>query len=151
MAPTTKKTGTGAAKTAKTDKREHRQRKNRQKAREARRDDAGKHLGEVTDRKRQPIRTIRRIPGHGIQGRCGGGHKDARRPRTAGSADDKESPAAPPQNAGGEISAGDLVRLADVGVKIERLSRGESTENQSVSGKVEHKEPSRFRSKRRQI
>ena len=37
-----------------------------------------------------------------------------------------------------EISAGDLVRLADVGAKIERLSRGESTENQSVSGKVEH-------------
>lgn len=37
-----------------------------------------------------------------------------------------------------EISAGDLVRLAGVGVKIERLSRGESTENQSVSGKVEH-------------
>lgn len=37
-----------------------------------------------------------------------------------------------------EISAGDLVRLADVGVKIERLSRGESTENQSVSGKVAH-------------
>lgn len=37
-----------------------------------------------------------------------------------------------------EISAGDLVRLADVGVKIERLSRGESTENQSVSGKLAH-------------
>lgn len=38
-----------------------------------------------------------------------------------------------------EISASDLVRLADVGVKIERLSRGESTENQSVSGSVAHK------------
>lgn len=37
-----------------------------------------------------------------------------------------------------EISAGDLVRLADVGVKIERLSRGESTENQNVSGKLAH-------------
>lgn len=37
-----------------------------------------------------------------------------------------------------KISAGDLVRLADVGVKIEKLSRGESTENQSVSGKVAH-------------
>lgn len=37
-----------------------------------------------------------------------------------------------------EISAGDLVRLADVGVKIERLSRGESTENQTVSGKLAH-------------
>lgn len=38
-----------------------------------------------------------------------------------------------------EITAGDLIRLADVGVKIERLSRGESTENQSVSGTVAHK------------
>ena len=37
------------------------------------------------------------------------------------------------------ISASDLVRLADVGVKIERLSRGESTENQNVSGAVSHK------------
>jgi len=38
-----------------------------------------------------------------------------------------------------QISASDLVRLADVGVKIERLSRGESTENQNVSGAVSHK------------
>jgi len=38
-----------------------------------------------------------------------------------------------------EISAGDLIRLADVGVKIERLSRGESTENQNVSGTLAHK------------
>ncbi|MCD8308905.1 MAG: hypothetical protein LUD19_03540 [Clostridia bacterium] len=37
-----------------------------------------------------------------------------------------------------EISAGDLIRLADVGVKIERLSRGESTENQNVSGTLAH-------------
>ena len=35
-----------------------------------------------------------------------------------------------------EISASDIVRLADVGVKIERLSRGESTENQNVSGNI---------------
>lgn len=35
------------------------------------------------------------------------------------------------------ITASDLVRLADVGVKIERLSRGESTEN--VGGSVAHK------------
>lgn len=38
-----------------------------------------------------------------------------------------------------EISAADLIRLADVGVKIERLSRGQSTENQNVSGSVAHK------------
>lgn len=38
-----------------------------------------------------------------------------------------------------QISTADLVRLVDVGVKIERLSRGESTENQSVSGSVAHK------------
>lgn len=37
-----------------------------------------------------------------------------------------------------QISAGDLIRLADVGVKIERLSRGESTENQNVSGTLAH-------------
>lgn len=100
MATTTKKTGTGATEIAKTDKNTEKE-KASQKACKARRNDAGKHLGEVTDRKRQPIRTICRIPRHGIQGRCGSGHKDARRPRTAGSADDKESPAAPPQNAGG--------------------------------------------------
>jgi len=34
----------------------------------------------------------------------------------------------------GEISAADIVRLVDVGVKIERLSRGESTENKQISG-----------------
>lgn len=38
-----------------------------------------------------------------------------------------------------QISAADLIRLADVGVKIERLSRGQSTENQNVSGSVAHK------------
>lgn len=37
-----------------------------------------------------------------------------------------------------EISASDIVRLADVGVKIERLSRGESTENQNVRGEIEY-------------
>ena len=36
----------------------------------------------------------------------------------------------------GEIEAGDMVRMIDVGVKIERLSRGESTEKQEVSGKT---------------
>ncbi len=35
-----------------------------------------------------------------------------------------------------ELSAQDIARLADVGVKIERLSRGDSTENTAVSGKV---------------
>lgn len=38
-----------------------------------------------------------------------------------------------------EISATDLIRLADVGVKIERLSRGESTENQTVNGSIARK------------
>ena len=33
-----------------------------------------------------------------------------------------------------ELSAADIVRLVDVGVKIERLSRGESTENKQISG-----------------
>lgn len=39
-----------------------------------------------------------------------------------------------------EITAADIVRLVDVGVKIERLSRGESTENKKISGeaKVTH-------------
>lgn len=36
-----------------------------------------------------------------------------------------------------EITTADLVRLADVGVKIERLSRGETTEN--VGGNIAHK------------
>ena len=35
-----------------------------------------------------------------------------------------------------EITAADLVRLVDVGVKIERLSRGESTENRQISGEA---------------
>lgn len=35
-----------------------------------------------------------------------------------------------------DLSAQDIARLADVGVKIERLSRGDSTENTAVSGKV---------------
>ena len=39
-----------------------------------------------------------------------------------------------------EITAADIVRLVDVGVKIERLSRGESTERQEIAGeaKVHH-------------
>ena len=39
-----------------------------------------------------------------------------------------------------EITAADIVRLVDVGVKIERLSRGESTERQEITGeaKVHH-------------
>ena len=35
-----------------------------------------------------------------------------------------------------EITASDIVRLVDVGVKIERLSRGESTENKQISGEA---------------
>ena len=35
------------------------------------------------------------------------------------------------------ITAAEAARLAEVGVKIERLSRGQSTENQSINGKVE--------------
>jgi hypothetical protein len=35
-----------------------------------------------------------------------------------------------------ELSAADIVRLVDVGVKIERLSRGESTENKQISGEA---------------
>lgn len=40
-----------------------------------------------------------------------------------------------------DISASDLVRMVDVAVKVERLSRGESTENQAVThaGEVEVK------------
>lgn len=40
-----------------------------------------------------------------------------------------------------EITAAELTRMVDVGVKVERLSRGESTENQAVthSGEVEVK------------
>lgn len=37
-----------------------------------------------------------------------------------------------------DISASDIARLVDIGVKIERLSRGESTENQKVRGEVTH-------------
>ena len=35
-----------------------------------------------------------------------------------------------------EIAAADVVRMMDIGVKIERLSRGESTEKQEISGNV---------------
>ncbi|MDR1630081.1 MAG: hypothetical protein LBS36_07720 [Oscillospiraceae bacterium] len=35
-----------------------------------------------------------------------------------------------------EIEAKDIARLVDVGVKIERLSRGESTENKQISGEA---------------
>lgn len=42
----------------------------------------------------------------------------------------------------GEISPSDVARLVDIGVKIERLSRGEATENQHISGDINthHKE-----------
>ena len=35
-----------------------------------------------------------------------------------------------------DISASDIIRLVDTGVKIERLSRGESTENRHISGEA---------------
>lgn len=35
-----------------------------------------------------------------------------------------------------EITPSDVARLVDVGVKIERLSRGEATENQHISGDI---------------
>ncbi len=35
-----------------------------------------------------------------------------------------------------DIAAADVVRMVDVGVKIERLSRGESTERQELSGEA---------------
>lgn len=35
-----------------------------------------------------------------------------------------------------EISPADLVRLFDVGVKIERLSRGDTTSNAKISGEA---------------
>lgn len=35
-----------------------------------------------------------------------------------------------------EIDASDMVRMVDVGVKIERLSRGESTERQEIGGET---------------
>lgn len=35
-----------------------------------------------------------------------------------------------------EIAASDMVRMVDVGVKIERLSRGESTERQEIGGET---------------
>lgn len=35
-----------------------------------------------------------------------------------------------------EITASDMVRMVDVGVKIERLSRGESTERQEIGGET---------------
>nr|WP_325297138.1 hypothetical protein [uncultured Dysosmobacter sp.] len=36
----------------------------------------------------------------------------------------------------GEISAADLVRMVDIGVKVENLSRGESTERREIGGEV---------------
>lgn len=47
-----------------------------------------------------------------------------------------------------EITATDIVRLVDVGVKIERLSRGEATENKQISGetKVTHQGEVKVRS-----
>jgi hypothetical protein len=47
-----------------------------------------------------------------------------------------------------EITATDIVRLVDVGVKIERLSRGESTENKQISGeaKITHQGEVKVRS-----
>ena len=35
-----------------------------------------------------------------------------------------------------EIAASDMVRMVDVGVKIERVSRGESTERQEIGGET---------------
>lgn len=35
-----------------------------------------------------------------------------------------------------ELSAADIVRMFDIGVKIERISRGEATENRQISGKI---------------
>ena len=35
-----------------------------------------------------------------------------------------------------EIKAGDMVRMFEIGIKVERLSRGESTEKQEVNGKT---------------
>jgi hypothetical protein len=35
-----------------------------------------------------------------------------------------------------EITATDMTRMFDIGVKIERLSRGEPTENQAISGEI---------------
>ncbi len=45
-----------------------------------------------------------------------------------------------------EISASDIARLMDVGVKVERLSRGEFTENRQIHGKMEitHQEKINF-------
>lgn len=37
-----------------------------------------------------------------------------------------------------ELSPVDVVRMIDTGIKLERLSRGESTENQRISGSVSH-------------
>lgn len=37
-----------------------------------------------------------------------------------------------------DIEAADMIRMIDTGVKIERLSRGESTERQEVGGTVRH-------------
>lgn len=35
-----------------------------------------------------------------------------------------------------ELAPADLIRMIDTGVKIERLSRGEATENQQISGEI---------------
>ena len=35
-----------------------------------------------------------------------------------------------------ELSAADIVRMFDIGVKIERISRGEATENRQISGEI---------------
>jgi hypothetical protein len=45
-----------------------------------------------------------------------------------------------------EINAAELVRMVDVAVKVERLSRGESTDNQSIThaGEVEVKNEQRL-------
>lgn len=138
MAPTTKKTGTGAAKTAKTDKKTPERKKPAKKP--------------VKPAETMPENIWEKLPTENVNQYAQfaayrdmaykGGAEAVIKMREdhalLGAQMIRKAPAAPPQNAGGEISAGDLVRLADVGVKIERLSRGESTENQSVSGKVEH-------------
>lgn len=35
-----------------------------------------------------------------------------------------------------ELSAADIVRMFDIGVKIERISRGEATENRQITGEI---------------
>lgn len=63
-----------------------------------------------------------------------GDHGDAKEPCAACFTDDQEGGQAAAYHTRGGDCATDIVRLVDVGVKIERLSRGESTENKQISG-----------------